>query len=61
MALDDQRTEYLGNAAVKLRQVQQNSADPHASCFALHLLVIDWSLEEQDQRDKAANSFRFNC
>lgn len=46
MALDDQRIEYLGSTAVKLRQAQQNSADPHASCFALHLLVTEWDLEE---------------
>lgn len=46
MALDDPGTEYLGSAAVKLRQAQYNSADPHASGFALHLLVTEWSLEE---------------
>lgn len=54
VALNDQRTEYLGNAVIKLGQVWEDSADLRASYFALHLLVIEQSVEEQDRRNKAA-------
>lgn len=53
MSLNDQGTEYLGNAAIKLKE-WENSADSHASYFALDLLVIEQSAEEQDWKNKVA-------
>lgn len=54
MSLNSLGTEYLGNVAIKLKQEWENSADSPASYFALDLLVIEQSAEEQDWKNKVA-------